>query len=64
MARFVINQAVRTTEPTVVVDAGLPVGEHRFQLVVTDAAGNSSRPDIVTVQIAQLRSPPPVNRPR
>lgn len=63
MARFVVNEPIRTAEPTVVVDAGLPVGEHRFQLVVTDSSGNSSRPDVVTVQIVRF-SPTPIDQPR
>ena len=64
MARFVANQPIRTAEPTVVVDAGLPLGEHRFQLVVTDSAGNDRRPAIVTVQIVRAVSPRPTDPPR
>ena len=37
MARFVAGQPVVTAVPSVVVDAGLPVGQHRFRLeVLTD----------------------------
>lgn len=53
MARFEINQPVTTAEPRAVVDAGLPVGRHRFQLVVTDDSGNESAPDFVTVTVFQ-----------
>lgn len=63
MARFVVNEPIRSTEPTIVVDAGLPLGEHRFQLVVTDSAGHNSRPDVVTVQIVRF-SPTPIDQPR
>lgn len=54
MARFVINQTQVTREPRVVVDAGLRPGLHRFRLVVSDDAGNASRPDEVVVQISAL----------
>ena len=51
MAKFRINQPVTTTVPQVIVDAGLPPGQHRFQLVVQDDTGNASAPDIVVVTI-------------
>ena len=54
MARFAINQTLVTREPRVVVDAGLRPGLHRFRLVVTDDAGNDSRPDEVLVQVSAL----------
>ena len=54
MARFVINQTQVTREPRVVVDAGLRPGLHRFRLVVSDDAGNASRPDEVVVQVSAL----------
>lgn len=63
MARFVAGEPIRTAEPTIVVDAGLPVGEHRFELVVTTDDGRSSRPDVVSVQVVQLQ-PMPVDQPR
>ena len=37
MATFTRGRPVETTTPTVVVDAGLPVGSHRFQLEVVDS---------------------------
>lgn len=63
MARFVAGEPIRTAEPTIVVDAGLPAGEHRFQLEVTTADGRTSRPDVVTVQIVAFR-PTPIDQPR
>lgn len=54
MARFAINQTQVTREPSVVVDAGLRPGLHRFRLVVSDDAGNASRPDEVVVQVSAL----------
>ena len=53
--RFQRNAPIETTQPTVVVDAGLPPGIHRFQLVVVDGAGNRSRPAEVVVRITALR---------
>lgn len=54
MARFAINQTLVTREPRIVVDAGLRPGLHRFRLVVSDDAGNASRPDEVVVQVSAL----------
>jgi hypothetical protein len=53
--RFQRNAPIETTQPTVVVDAGLPPGAHRFQLVVVDGAGNRSRPAEVVVRITAIR---------
>ena len=61
MTQFVVNKPVTTREPFVTVDGGLPVGTHRFQLVVVDSAGNESRPAVVTVTIkTRIIAPPPV----
>lgn len=51
MTKFVVNKPVVTTTPTVMVDAGLKEGTHRFQLVVVDSAGNESKPAVVVVTI-------------
>ena len=51
MAKFEINVPVVTDKPVVVVDAGLPPGRHRFQLVVQDQDGNTSAPDVAVVTI-------------
>jgi hypothetical protein len=57
MVAFRRGVPVTTTTPTVVVDAGLPVGVHRFELVVTDSDGNASRPTQVSVTIGGLLGP-------
>lgn len=51
--KFVPNVPVATTAPTIVVDAGLAVGTHRFQLVVFNARGQASKPETFDVVIAQ-----------
>jgi hypothetical protein len=52
MARFAVGQPITTTTPQIVVDAGLAIGTHRFQLEVIDSSGLRSKADIrlVTVQ--------------
>ena len=52
--RFAPNVPVTLREPTVVVDAGLPIGQHRFQLVVVNARGVRSQPVEVTVTIVRV----------
>ncbi|MBE0623296.1 MAG: hypothetical protein IH606_00665 [Burkholderiales bacterium] len=54
MAKFVPGQAVVTELPSVVVDAGLPPGRHRFQLAVVTDSGRTSSPDIAVVQVDAL----------
>ena len=62
MARFAVNRPITTSEPTVTVDAGLPIGRHRFRLEVIGAAGSRSAPDeaIVEVQSIVVDPRPPV----
>jgi hypothetical protein len=61
MAKFSVGTAVTTTTPTIAVDAGLPVGTHRFQLEVIDSAGNRSVPAVAVVTVQQVVIPvPPV----
>lgn len=57
MARFVPGQPVVTAEPSVVVDAGLPVGQHRFQLEVVTDSRRRSAPDIAVVQVQESIAP-------
>ena len=61
MAQFVINQAVSTDAPavevTVTADKPLPIGRQRFQLVVTDDSGNTSKPDVAEVIVADQDAP-------
>lgn len=54
MARFAVGQAIRSVEPTIVVDAGLPAGAHRFQLEVIDSSGQRSAPAVAVVTIQRL----------
>lgn len=51
--KFVPNVPVATTALTIVVDAGLAVGTHRFQLVVFNARGQASKPQTFDVVIEQ-----------
>lgn len=59
MARFAVGQAISGVEPAIVVDAGLPVGGHRFQLVVVDSAGRRSAPVEAVVTVARVLTPLP-----
>ena len=51
MATFTVNQPIVTREPAITVDAGLPIGRHRFRLEVTDTAGLVSKPMEVIVTV-------------
>ena len=61
MAEFAINQDIVTDAPTVEVTIGannpIAIGRQRFRLIVTDDAGNTSRPDEVIVIIADQDAP-------
>ena len=61
MAEFVVNQDVETDVPNVEVtinpDAPLPLGRHRFRLIVIDNSGNRSVPDEVDVIVADEENP-------
>ena len=57
MADFRRTKTVTTKNPLVKVEAGLPAGKHRFQLIVTDNQGNQSRPAELVVEIREPRSP-------
>ena len=61
MAQFIINQAITTDVPVIEVtvspDKPLPIGRQRFQLIVTDNSGNSSKPDVVEVIVADQDAP-------
>lgn len=66
MPRFVIGTPVETTTPSIEVtvdtQAPLPIGKHRFQLVVTDDSGNQSVPDVVEVVVRDTTNPTAVVR--
>lgn len=61
MAEFIISKEIETEKPIieVTVDPGspLPVGRHRFRLVVVDDSGNASKPDEVLVFVADNEAP-------
>lgn len=63
MVAFVRGRTVGTTDPRVVVDAGLAVGTHRFQLVVVSSSGRRSAPQLVDVVVSRpviVQPQPPV----
>jgi hypothetical protein len=61
MPVFTPNQAIETEVPTITVDIDpqnpLGVGQHLFQLVVTDDAGNRSSPATVAILVRDLELP-------
>lgn len=61
MAVFVINTDIKTDTPTIEVtlspERPLPIGRHRFRLVVVDDSNNNSAPDEVEVIIADQGAP-------
>ena len=61
MAEFRPGQPVETTTPdvevTVTANAPLPVGRHRFQLVVEDDSGNLSEPSTAEVIVRDTQKP-------
>jgi hypothetical protein len=63
MAQFQVNRPIRGVDPTIVVDAGLPLGLHRFRLEVIDSAGLWSAPSEVVVAVSETRIVPPITRP-
>jgi hypothetical protein len=69
VAEFVVNQSVTTDQPVVEVTVSaskpLPLGRHRFRLVVVDDSGNRSAPDEVEVIVADRSAPTAVlNAPK
>lgn len=62
MAKFVVGRPLTTREPVIEVDAGLPPGVHRFELVIVGASGLKSPPDQVLVQV-RATTVGPVIRP-
>src|SRR5574338_627852 len=62
MASFAVGQPITTREPTIAVDPGLTLGQHRFQLVVVDSAGLRSAPAVavVSVQRPVITQPGPI----
>lgn len=69
MADFVINTDITTDTSTIEVtvnpDRPLPLGRHRFRLIVVDDSGNRSAADEVEMIIADQNAPTAVlNVPR
>lgn len=60
MAMFVPGRPITTDQPFIDVDPGLSVGTHRFQLVVVDAQGNRSAPDVQAVTVVRVPITPPI----
>ena len=61
MPEFRLNQPISTQDPKVEVtvnrDQPLPIGKHRFRLVVIDQAGNESVPDEIEVIVVDSERP-------
>ena len=51
--RLTPGHPVETTIPRLVVDAGLAIGRHRFQLVVVNRRGQRSQPADVVIEISR-----------
>jgi hypothetical protein len=66
MPRFVVNEPVKSARPTIEVE-GLPLGRHRFELVVVNGAGKESAPVEMVVTVSRdgiVRPPvPPIPPP-
>ncbi len=58
MAKFVVGTPVTTTTPSIVVDAGLAIGAHRFRLCVVDSSGNTSAAVEAVVTVRAIRPTP------
>jgi hypothetical protein len=58
MAAFQVGLPIKTTTSSIIVDAGLPVGDHVFQLQVEDNDGNISAPMRVLVKITAVLTSP------
>lgn len=61
MAEFIVNKEVETDQPsvevTITANNALPLGRHRYRLVVVDDSGNTSVPDEVVVIVADADAP-------
>jgi hypothetical protein len=61
MAKFVLSTPVEGTDPTIEVtvdpNTPLPIGQHKFQLVVVDESGNQSLPATVDVVVKDSQNP-------
>jgi hypothetical protein len=61
MPKFVVGTPVESTvaavEVTIDAQTTLPIGKHKFQLVVVDDSENQSLPDSVEVVVKDLTNP-------
>ncbi len=61
MPEFKVNVPVVQEDPLVKVEVtegnALPVGQHRFRLVVVDDAGNASQPAFLTIMVQDSTAP-------
>jgi hypothetical protein len=61
MPQFIKNTPVETTSATIEVTVNptnpLPIGKHKFQLVVVDDSGNISQPAVTEVVVADKTKP-------
>jgi len=57
MADFTAQRRFTTREPVLSVDKGLPVGVHTFELVVSDASGNTSKAARISVEVVRVMVP-------
>jgi hypothetical protein len=65
------NQPLTLDEPVLLVENRLAAGRHRFSLVVRNARGVASEPQVLVVTVGRLRAAvepavaaPPPRRPR
>ncbi len=58
MADFNRRRRFTTRRPRIAVAGTLPVGRHRFELVVEDESGNRSRPAQIEVIVVRNRLGP------
>ena len=61
MSEFVVGTPQETKDPTIEVTVNaqkpMPVGKHKFQLVVVDDSGNQSLPSVVEVVVKDSQNP-------
>jgi hypothetical protein len=57
MTQLFVGTPVVTEAPSIVVDAGLSVGQHRFQLEVVIDSGQKSQPVTAVVQVQSSTAP-------
>ena len=56
MPTIAIGQTITQSKPEMKVTSRLPAGKYRFRLVVTDTAGNQSKPSDLVVTVKPRQS--------